>query len=384
MKLSDRVLNIEPSATLEVINKVNALKESGENVISFGAGEPDFDTPISISEAGKQAIDDGFTHYTPVTGINILKDAIIEKLKKDNNISYNRENIIVSNGAKHSLFNAFTTILNPGDEVIIPQPYWVSYGEMVILCGGVPVYVQTSIDDGFAFRANLIKDKITSKTKAIILNSPNNPTGAVLEESEIRKIADLAIKHDLIIISDEIYEKLVYGEKKHFSVASISEEVKNRTITINGVSKAYAMTGWRIGYMAGPSDFIKNASNFQGHTTSNPNSIAQKASVKAMLMDNRDLQPMIDEFKRRRDYMYEELSKNDKFIMPPKPDGAFYIFLDISKFNMRSLEFAKYVIEKEKVGVVSGIAFGMDNYVRLSYANSMEEIIEGVNRLKNL
>lgn len=384
MKLSDRVLNIEPSATLEVINKVNALKESGENVISFGAGEPDFDTPISISEAGKQAIDDGFTHYTPVTGINILKDAIIEKLKKDNNISYNRENIIVSNGAKHSLFNAFTTILNPGDEVIIPQPYWVSYGEMVILCGGVPVYVQTSIDDGFAFRANLIKDKITSKTKAIILNSPNNPTGAVLEESEIRKIADLAIKHDLIIISDEIYEKLVYGEKKHFSVASISEEVKNRTITINGVSKAYAMTGWRIGYMAGPSDFIKNASNFQGHTTSNPNSIAQKASVKAMLMDNRDLQPMIDEFKRRRDYMYEELSKNDKFIMPPKPDGAFYIFLDISKFNMRSLEFAKYVIEKEKVGVVPGIAFGMDNYVRLSYANSMEEIIEGVNRLKNL
>lgn len=384
MKLSDRVLNIEPSATLEVINKVNALKESGENVISFGAGEPDFDTPISISEAGKQAIDDGFTHYTPVTGINILKDAIIEKLKKDNNISYNRENIIVSNGAKHSLYNAFTTILNPGDEVIIPQPYWVSYGEMVILCGGVPVYVQTSIDDGFAFRANLIKDKITSKTKAIILNSPNNPTGAVLEESEIRKIADLAIKHDLIIISDEIYEKLVYGEKKHFSVASISEEVKNRTITINGVSKAYAMTGWRIGYMAGPSDFIKNASNFQGHTTSNPNSIAQKASVKAMLMDNRDLQPMIDEFKRRRDYMYEELSKNDKFIMPPKPDGAFYIFLDISKFNMRSLEFAKYVIEKEKVGVVPGIAFGMDNYVRLSYANSMEEIIEGVNRLKNL
>lgn len=384
MKLSDRVLNIEPSATLEVINKVNALKESGENVISFGVGEPDFDTPISISEAGKQAIDDGFTHYTPVTGINILKDAIIEKLKKDNNISYNRENIIVSNGAKHSLFNAFTTILNPGDEVIIPQPYWVSYGEMVILCGGVPVYVQTSIDDGFAFRANLIKDKITSKTKAIILNSPNNPTGAVLEESEIRKIADLAIKHDLIIISDEIYEKLVYGEKKHFSVASISEEVKNRTITINGVSKAYAMTGWRIGYMAGPSDFIKNASNFQGHTTSNPNSIAQKASVKAMLMDNRDLQPMIDEFKRRRDYMYEELSKNDKFIMPPKPDGAFYIFLDISKFNMRSLEFAKYVIEKEKVGVVPGIAFGMDNYVRLSYANSMEEIIEGVNRLKNL
>ena len=384
MKLSDRVLNIEPSATLEVINKVNALKESGENVISFGVGEPDFDTPISISEAGKQAIDDGFTHYTPVTGINILKDAIIEKLKKDNNISYNRENIIVSNGAKHSLFNAFTTILNPGDEVIIPQPYWVSYGEMVILCGGVPVYVQTSIDDGFAFRANLIKDKITSKTKAIILNSPNNPTGAVLEESEIRKIADLAIKHDLIIISDEIYEKLVYGEKKHFSVASISEEVKNRTITINGVSKAYAMTGWRIGYMAGPSDFIKNASNFQGHTTSNPNSIAQKASVKAMLMDNRDLQPMIDEFKRRRENMYEQLSKNDKFIMPPKPDGAFYIFLDISKFNMRSLEFAKYVIEKEKVGVVPGIAFGMDNYVRLSYANSMEEIIEGVNRLKNL
>lgn len=383
MKVSEKVSKIEPSATLEVINKVNKMKENGENVISFGAGEPDFDTPLEISECAKKAIDDGFTHYTPVTGITDLKDAIIQKFKKDNNIDYKRENIIVSNGAKHSLYNAFETILNPGDEVIVPSPYWVSYGEMILLSGGVPIFVETKFEDGFMFTAELIKEKITPKTKAIIVNSPNNPTGSVLDRKELEKIAELALKNNIIIISDEIYEKLIYG-KEHFSIASISEEVKNNTITINGVSKAYAMTGWRIGYMAAPKEIIQGASNFQGHTTSNPNSIAQKASVKAILMDDSKLKPMIDEFVKRRDYMYNELSKIDKFIMPPKPEGAFYIFFNISKFNMKSLEFSNYILDKVKVGVVPGLAFGMDDFVRVSYANAMEEIIEGVNRLKQI
>ncbi len=383
MKLSDKIMKIKPSATLEVINKVNKMREAGEKVISFGAGEPDFNTPKEVSKAAKDAIDNGFTHYTSVSGITDLKDAIVAKLKRDNNIDYGRDNILVSNGAKHSLHNALETILNPGDEVIISSPYWVSYTEMIALAGAKTVFVETSLKDGFVLKADLIKEKISKKTKAIIINSPNNPTGCVIPKSELEKIAELALQNNIIIISDEIYEKLIYGDT-HFSIASISDEVKNNTITINGVSKAYAMTGWRIGYMAAPKEIIQGASKLQGHTTSNPNSIAQKAAMAAMLMDNSKLNDMKMEFIKRRDYMYEELSKIDKFIMPPKPQGAFYIFFDISKFGMSSLEFANYALEKVKVGLVPGIAFGMDNFVRVAYANSMEEIVEGIKRLKTL
>lgn len=383
MKLSEKLTNIEPSATLSVVNKVNELKSMGENVISFGAGEPDFDTPEYICDMAKKAIDEGFTHYTNVSGINDLKDAIVEKLKRDNGLSYGRENILVSNGAKHALYNALATILNPGDEVIVSAPYWVSYSEMIKLEGAVPIYVDTDIEDGFLLKASEIEKKITDKTKAIVLNSPNNPTGSVMTREELTRVGELAVKYNLFIISDEIYEKLLY-EGEHISIASLSKEFYDRTIIINGVSKAYAMTGWRIGYMVASKEIISLAAKFQGHTTSNPNSIAQKASVAALDMDEKVLELMVDEFKKRRDYMYEELSKIDKFIMPPKPQGAFYIFLNISKFNMNSTEFCNYVLDKVKVGVVPGIAFGMDDYVRISYANAMEEIIDGVNRLKKL
>lgn len=383
MKLSKKIMQISPSATLEVVNKVNKMREAGENVISFGAGEPDFNTPKKIRDAAKDAIDKGFTHYTSVSGISDLKDAIVQKFRIDNNIDYKRENILISNGAKHSLHNAIEAIIDPGDEVIVSSPYWVSYTEMIALAGGKTVFAETSLEDGFTLKADKLAEKISPKTKAIIINSPNNPTGCVLPREELEKIAELALKNNIIIISDEIYEKLIYGQK-HFSIASISEEVKNNTITINGVSKTYAMTGWRIGYMAAPAEVIKAASKLQGHTTSNPNSIAQKAAITAVLLKDEELDAMKTEFIKRRDYMYNELSKIEKFIMPPKPEGAFYIYFNISKFGMKSLEFANYALEKAKVALVPGLAFGMDDFVRVAYANSMEEIIEGIKRLKTL
>jgi len=371
MKLSKKIMQISPSATLEVVNKVNKMREAGENVISFGAGEPDFNTPKKIRDAAKDAIDKGFTHYTSVSGISDLKDAIVQKFRIDNNIDYKRENILISNGAKHSLHNAIEAIIDPGDEVIVSSPYWVSYTEMIALAGGKTVFAETSLEDGFTLKADKLAEKISPKTKAIIINSPNNPTGCVLPREELEKIAELALKNNIIIISDEIYEKLIYGQK-HFSIASISEEVKNNTITINGV------------YMAAPAEVIKAASKLQGHTTSNPNSIAQKAAITAVLLKDEELDAMKTEFIKRRDYMYNELSKIEKFIMPPKPEGAFYIYFNISKFGMKSLEFANYALEKAKVALVPGLAFGMDDFVRVAYANSMEEIIEGIKRLKTL
>lgn len=383
MKLSERVKKIQPSATLEVITKVAKMKEKGESVISFGAGEPDFDTPEFIKLAAKSAIDKGYTHYTPTGGISELKKAICTKFKKDNNIDYLPEEIVVSNGAKHSLCNAIEALINPGDEVLVASPFWVSYSEMITLAGGVPVFVDTFFEDGYVMRAEEIEKKITKNTKVIIINSPGNPTGAVLDKEELIKIGNLAIKYDIAIISDEIYEKLIYG-KKHISIASLSDEFKKRTITVNGVSKAYAMTGWRIGYLAAPREIVKGILDLQGHMTSNPNSIAQYATKAALEMDESIIENMRIEFEKRRDYMYQELSKIKGFKMPPKPEGAFYIFLDISEFKMKSVEFANYALEKAHVALVPGIAFGMDNCVRLSYANSMEDIIEGINRLKSI
>ncbi|BDU50789.1 pyridoxal phosphate-dependent aminotransferase [Haliovirga abyssi] len=383
MEFSKRLEGITPSATLKIIAKVNELREKGENVISFGAGEPDFDTPLPIREAAKKAIDDGFTHYTSASGIVELKDAIINKLLRDNGLKYTRDNIIVSNGAKHSLYNALAAILNPKDEVIFANPYWVSYSEMVKLLGGVPVLVDTSFDNCFKLTAEAIEKKITSKTKAIIINTPNNPTGSVMSREELRKIGELAIKYNFYIISDEIYEKLIY-DNEHVSIASISESIKNRTIVINGVSKAYAMTGWRIGYMAAPEKIAKLAVGFQGHTTSNPNSIAQKAVIAALNLDNKILDSMVLEFKKRRDYMYKKLSKIDKFILPDIPGGAFYIFVNIEKIGKNSEEVSEEILDIAKVGVVPGAAFGMDGFIRFSYANSLDEIEEGINRIEKL
>lgn len=383
MNLSERVLNIKPSATLGVVNKVNELREKGENIISFGAGEPDFDTPEPIKKKAFEAIKEGKTNYTSVSGIKELKNAIIDKLKKDNNLEYKKENIVISNGAKHSLYNVLLALLNPGDEVIVPVPYWVSYTEMIKLAEGKPVFVETKLEDGFILKAEEIEKKITTKTKAIILNTPNNPTGAVMPKEEIEKIAKLAIKNDIIVISDEIYEKLIY-ENVHYSIASFGEEMKKRTVVINGMSKAYAMTGWRIGYMAAPNNLAKAVSALQGHSTSNPNSIAQYASVAALEMDEEIIGNMKKEFVKRRDFMYNELSKIEKFKLAPKPKGAFYIFVNIEAFGMTSVEFCDYALEKVKVGLVPGIAFGNDKCIRLSYAYSMEEIKEGIERLKRL
>lgn len=383
MKLSERVKSIQPSATLEVVTKVAKMKENGESIISFGAGEPDFDTPDYVKEAAKAAIDKGYTHYTPTGGVTPLKKAICEKFKRDNNIEYLPEEIVVSNGAKHSLCNAIEAIINPGDEVLISSPYWVSYSEIVRLAGGVPQFVDTKFEDGFVLRAEEIEKKISSKTKAIIVNSPGNPTGCVMGEDDLRKIGDVAIKHDLVIISDEIYEKLIYG-KKHISIASLSKELKERTITINGVSKAYAMTGWRMGYLAAPKHIAKGILDLQGHMTSNPNSIAQYATIAALEMDEKVVEDMRVEFEKRRDYMYEELKKIKGFKLPPKPEGAFYIFVDISEFKMSSIEFSNYVLETAHVALVPGIAFGIEGFIRLSYANSMEDIVEGIERLKKI
>ena len=383
MKLSEKVSCIQPSATLAVVTKVVKMKESGEKVISFGAGEPDFETPDVVKEAAIKAIRDGKTHYTPIGGITELRKAVAKKFKEDNNIDYLPEEIVVSNGAKHSLTNAIEAVVNPGDEVIVSSPYWVSYSEMIRLAKGVPVFVETKFEEGFLLRAEEVEKKITDKTKAIIVNSPSNPTGCVMGYDELKKIGELAVKYNIIIISDEIYEKLVYGEK-HISIASISPEIKERTITINGVSKAYAMTGWRIGYLGAPKNIAKGILDFQGHMTSNPNSIAQYATIAALEMDKGIIESMRKEFEKRRDYMYEALSKIKGFKLPPKPEGAFYIYVNIEEFKMTSLEFADYVLEKAHVAIVPGAAFGMENFVRLSYANSLDEIKEGMEMLKKI
>lgn len=383
MKLSEKVSNIQPSATLAVVTKVVKMKEKGEKVISFGAGEPDFETPEVIKEAAIKAIREGKTHYTPIGGISELKKTIAKKFKVENNLDYLPEEIVVSNGAKHSLTNAIEAVVNPGDEVIISSPYWVSYSEMIKLAKGTPVFVETKFEEGFLLKAEDVEKKITSKTKAIIINSPNNPTGCVMGYESLKKIGELAVKHNLVIISDEIYEKLVYGEK-HISIASISPEIKERTITINGVSKAYAMTGWRIGYLAAPKHIAKGILDLQGHMTSNPNSIAQYATIAALEMDGGIIELMRKEFEARRDYMYEALSKIKGFKLPPQPEGAFYIFVNIEDFKMNSVEFSNYALEKAHVALVPGAAFGMDNFVRLSYANSLNEIKEGMEMLKKI
>lgn len=383
MFLSERVLSMQPSATLELIAKINKMKEEGEKVISLGAGEPDFDTPEYIKNAAKRAIDDGFTHYTPAGGIKDLKEAIVKKLKRDNNLEYGVKNIVVSNGAKHSLYNLFQAVVNKGDEVLIPSPYWVSYAEMVKFAEGEPIFIETSFEENFALKVEEIAKKITKKTKAIILNSPSNPTGKVISAEELKKIGELCVKNNILIISDEIYEKMIY-EGEHVSIAALSPEIKNITVIVNGVSKAYAMTGWRIGYIAAPEDIAKYIDAFQGNTTSNPNSIAQKATVEALNNEGDALVVMREEFKRRRDYMYAELSTMKMFKLAEKPAGAFYIFADIKSSGLTSQEFCKMVLDKTKVGIVPGCAFGMEGYIRFSYATSMKDIEEAMKRLRSI
>ncbi|MDP4144346.1 MAG: pyridoxal phosphate-dependent aminotransferase [Bacillota bacterium] len=390
MILSKKAESISPSPTLAITAKAKELKSQGIDVIGFGVGEPDFNTPENIQEAAINAIKKGYTKYTATAGINELKEAIVEKFQRDNSLNYKLNQVIVSTGAKQCLANAFQAVLNPGDEVIVPVPYWVSYPELIQLADGVPVFLNTKEENDFKFTVAELNNCLTSKTKAILINSPSNPTGSVYTKEELHEIAEFAKINDLIIISDEIYEKLIYGDFEHVSTASFSEDAFNRTIVINGVSKSYAMTGWRIGYAAcGNAEIIKLMTNIQSHTTSNPNSIAQYASIEALNGGQDTQQQMITEFKKRREYMVDRISKIEN-LSCINPKGAFYVMINISKVLGKeyngikindSLKFGELLLNNENVAVVPGIAFGVDNYIRLSYATSMENIEKGLDRI---
>ncbi|QTL99965.1 aminotransferase class I/II-fold pyridoxal phosphate-dependent enzyme [Iocasia frigidifontis] len=362
---------------------------AGEDVINFGVGEPDFKTPENIKKAAMNVIENGNIGYTAASGLPELKNEICKKFKKDNKLDYKPDNIIISSGAKHCLYNAFQAICNPGDEVIIAVPYWVSYPELIKMAGAKPVMVETTEEEEFKYTREKLKNAVTNKTKAILLNSPNNPTGTVYETDDLRVIAEIAIENNIYIIADEIYEKLIY-KGEHVSIASLGDELKELTIVINGVSKCYSMTGWRIGYAAANKDIVKVMSNIQSHATSNPNTIAQYASIEALSGQQASLDIMRAAFMKRKKYMFEKINSIDN-LSCLNPRGAFYIMMNISEligenFNGyqidNSMDFAKYLLEKEKVAVVPGIGFGRENYVRLSYATSMSNIKEGLKRIE--
>lgn len=381
MKISKKVQNIVPSLTLAITTKAKEMKKQGKDVISFGAGEPDFDTIKHIKNFAKKAIDEGFTKYTSTSGIIELKEAIAKKLYEENNLRYSPKQILVSNGAKQAIFNIIFSLIDEEDEVIIPVPYWVSYVEMVKLAGGKPVLLKTK-----NFKINIydLQKSITNKTKLLILNSPNNPTGVVYEEKELKEIAKICVKHKIAVISDEVYEKLIYG-KKHISIASLNSEIYNLTITINGFSKTYAMTGWRIGYAAGPEEVIKAATKIQDHLTSNPCSISQKAALSALIGPQDHIQKMIFEYKKRRDFMVDCLNRIEG-VYASRPDGAFYVFVDVSKlYNQEvpnSVKFCEKLLEDAYVAAIPGEAFGDDRFIRLSFATSMDNIKRGMERFK--
>ncbi len=388
--LSSRAKGLKPSPTLAINAKAKAMQAQGIHVISFGAGEPDFDTPENIKRAAVKAIDEGFTKYTPVGGIDELKDAIIQKFQRDNQLTYKRSQILVSCGGKHSFYNLAQALFDQGDEVIIPAPYWVSYPPMVELADATPVIVKTKEENGFRLTPEDLKKAITPKTKALILNSPSNPTGGVYYKEDLERIAEIVLSKNLFVISDEIYEKIVYDEFKFVSIASLGEEIKNRTIIVHGVAKTYAMTGWRIGYTAGPEEIISAMNNIQSQSTSNPTSIAQKASVEALLGPQEDVGKMVKAFSERRNYIIDRLNRI-KGVTCFKPLGAFYAFPNFSSYYGKSYqgrkisnstELADYFLEVAKVAVVPGIEFGDDAFERLSFATSMENIKEGVDRIE--
>lgn len=388
--LSSKALMISPSITLDITAKAKEMKDKGIDVISFGAGEPDFDTPENIQEAGINAIKSGNTRYTATSGIPELKKAICEKLNKENDLDYKPSNIIVSNGAKQSIFNSLFAILNPGDEVIMPVPYWVSYPEFITLSGGIPIPVETKEENNFKFILEDLESVLTSKTKAIILNSPSNPTGAAYNLEELKAIAEWAVKNNIFVISDEIYEKLIYDGNKHISIASLGAEIKRLTILINGMSKAYAMTGWRIGYAAADEEIVKVMTNVQSHTTSNPCSISQYASVEGLIGDQSIIEEMKEQFILRRNHMVDKIN-SIKGLSCKKPLGAFYVMANISNLKGKiikgksirtSLDVANLLLEEAKVAVVPGSAFGADDFIRLSYATSLKNIEEGLKRIE--
>ncbi|HEX7543063.1 MAG TPA: pyridoxal phosphate-dependent aminotransferase [Patescibacteria group bacterium] len=381
MKLSKRAQNLKPSLTLSITAKAKEMKKQGLDVVSFAAGEPDFDTMSHIKEAAKRAIDEGFTKYTSTSGFMELKEAICSKFRRDNWLDYEPKNIIVSTGGKQSLFNMIMVLVDPGNEVIIPTPYWVSYEEMVKIADGKCVFLKTN---NFKINPADLEKAITPKTKMLIFNSPSNPTGVVYDEKELKQIAAICLKHNIYILSDEVYEKLVYG-KKHISIASVNDKIKKLTITVNGVSKSYAMTGWRIGYAAAEEEIVKAATRLQDHTTSNPTSISQKAALAALNGPEDHMAKMVYEYKKRRDFMVDRLSRIDG-IIASRPDGTFYVFANVSKFYSDevngSMAFCQKLLEDAYVAAIPGIAFGDDRFIRLSFATGMEHIKRGLDRLE--
>ena len=380
--LSKRIQKLSPSLTIAISQKARELKANGKDILAFSAGEPDFDTPQRIKDEAKKALDEGFTKYTAVGGIPELLEAIQTKLKNENNIEYKTEEIIVSNGAKQSLFNIFASILDDGDEVIIPAPYWVTYPELVKYHNGIPVTIETFENTGFKITADMLKNSITDKTKALILTTPSNPTGAVYSKTELENIAEVLKGTDILVISDEMYEKLVYGET-FYATASINEDMLKRTITVNGLSKSVAMTGWRFGYCASKIPELNKAMlTLQSQATSNINSITQKAAIPALLGEvNEDIEMMRKAFEERRDFVYEEFNKIDG-LSASKPTGAFYIFVNHKEITKDSMNFALAMIDEVGVAVVPGIGFGSEGYFRFSFATSMDNLKAGIERIK--
>ncbi|HSD93813.1 MAG TPA: pyridoxal phosphate-dependent aminotransferase [Syntrophales bacterium] len=389
MKLGPLTKVLRPSPTLAVTMKAKALQKEGRDIIGFGAGEPDFDTPDNIKAAAIRAIQEGFTKYTPVGGIDELKDAVIEKLRKDNGLVYTRPQIVVSTGAKHTLFNMAQVLFGQGDEVIIPAPYWVSYPDIVLLADATPVMVDAGESEGFKLTPAKLKKAMTARTKALILNSPSNPTGAAYTFDELKALAEVLKGTEIIVVSDDIYEKVVYDDFRFSNMANVSEEMKEKTIVVNGLSKSHAMTGWRMGYAAGPNNVIAAMTEIQSQSTSNATSITQKASIEALLGDQSFIPKMVAEFKRRRDTIVKAL--NDiPGITCATPPGAFYVFPRVSalygkKYQGKTIstsnDFSEFLLEAANVAVVPGGAFGNDDYIRLSYATSMELIVEGMKRI---
>ena len=391
MGLAFRMSKIQESMTLALSAKAKKMRREGIDVISLSAGEPDFSTPDNIKNKAIEALSRGFTHYTTVSGIPELKDAIIQKYKRESNVDYSPNQVIVSTGAKQALYNAIFALIGPGDEVLIPIPYWVSYRDQVIMAEGIPVFIDTDEKSGFQFSIDDVKKSLTSKTKLILLNTPNNPTGVIYNEDVLKEIADLAIERDLYIISDEIYEKISYGEIRVRSIVAIEPKVKERAIIINGFSKAYAMTGWRLGYAVGPEEVIKAMNKIQGQVTSCPNSIAQWAGVEALTGPQDEVARMRDEFKKRRDFVMEKLA-GIPHVSYVRPQGAFYIFVNISYYFNKvyknykvadSLSMSEYLLNEEKIALVPGSAFGKEGYLRLSYATSKENLEKALDRLKS-
>ena len=390
LELSKKAAAVKPSSTLAITAKAKELKAQGKDVVGFGAGEPDFNTPENICEAAIKAIKDGFTKYTPASGTNELKEAISKKFKEFNGLDYDTDQIVISNGGKHSLTNIFTALLNPGDEVIIPAPFWLSYPEIVKLAGGVPVIVTTTKEQNFKLTAEDLANAVTDKTKALVLNTPNNPTGMLYTEEELRAIAKVAVEKDFYVVADEMYEMLVYGEQKHISIASLGKDIYDRTITCSGLAKSYAMTGWRIGYTGSSKEIAKMMGSVQSHQTSNPNSIAQKAAVEALTGPQDSVKKMHAEFDKRRKYMYKRICDMD-LLDTLEPMGAFYVFVDGSAVLGKSYkgtkiesvpQMADILINEYNTAIVPCADFGFPDCFRLSYAISIEQIEKGLDRIE--